>query len=490
MTWRQLLDWANDPARTNTELRDAIVALEAAGVDISRGGSYKTRLQAAIAAQPDLTATAPWTPAGYIPPTPAPAPAPTPAPAQPVQQPAIPAATVVQPAPQPAATTPAQPVQPVVVVPPIQQQVPPQVPPAQPVQAAPVVVATTTSRRTNMRVLTGALAVIAILIAGVWLLNTQPWDNGPNGNGPLVTTATPAPTATTATQVPTAAPTMASPTASPTVIPTASETPAPTATAPALTADDIARAVADALAKALANQPAAPTPSSSPSTSKPQSTVPGVTQSSENCPTTGEVQSAIGLSVVRIGTEACGFTWRSLPMTANGTCPSGWICTLHLSDDRKVVVSGTGQTLSIMAGTFRFPPAYPADDAVNAPNALCDILAKEQEFGRIEDPSFKVEPMGFSCDGTSSSTDSTSTPQDPPANNDSVSECPKTAEEAASMVGGDAGSWNQIESNGWKYIGNEATLTVPPTGLLDHPAGRSTPGQSVSASEATLWCPA
>lgn len=436
MTWRQLLDWTNDPARTNTELRDAIVALEGSGISIPKGGSYKTRLTSAIATQPDLTATAPWNPAGYIPPTPVPAPAP----AQPVQ-PAIPAATVVQ--------------------------------PAQPAQPQATVATTTPGRRTNMRVL---LAGVVLALAAVWLVtalvNQDPWPfNDETDNGPmLVATATAAPTASP--QV-TAAPTsQATATPAPQVTATASPAATPSAT------DLLLMQVLEQ----LKNQPSAPsaTATVSPTTAPapPSTPVVDVPQPAANCWTTAEAKTLTGVDVQRIGTELCAWVWRAVGVGATtAQCPEGALCTFDTGNG--IVVDMGAGSRSIVAATWRKVDSYPETDAVHRP---CELLAKEQQFGRQEDPSFTVQAgNGLDCPGATSA---------PQTSNSSTSSCPSSAEEVADLVGGDAGSWNQIESNGWKYIGNEATLTVPPTGLLDHPAGRSTPGQSVSASEATLWCPA
>lgn len=129
--------------------------------------------------------------------------------------------------------------------------------------------------------------------------------------------------------------------------------------------------------------PAAPPPSAPP-------TQPIV---STACPETGTAQVAIGLSVVRLGTEACAWTWRSVPAFFEANVPQGYIATLHLLDDRVVVTDSPGKQV-IKAGTFRFINGYPAGDAVYD---RCQLLKKEKAFGQQERPSFTVEPLGFSC---------------------------------------------------------------------------------------------
>ncbi len=111
--------------------------------------------------------------------------------------------------------------------------------------------------------------------------------------------------------------------------------------------------------------------------------------------TTAAAKTATGVDVQRISTEACGFVWRAVPKaTEQAICPPNMVCTLHLSDDRKVVVKGDGSQYSIVAGTFRVISAYPLDDAVRD---VCRLLAKEQENGRREVPSFSVVAGNFSC---------------------------------------------------------------------------------------------
>lgn len=114
-------------------------------------------------------------------------------------------------------------------------------------------------------------------------------------------------------------------------------------------------------------------------------------------PTTQEAKKLIGLDVQRIGSEPSAFVWRGVPNTGSGQCPNeSWVCTLHLQNDLKLVFVGDGVMRKIYAGTFRFSDVYPTDDAVRA-RPPCDLVTKEQEFGRIENPSFVVQSGNFTC---------------------------------------------------------------------------------------------
>lgn len=111
--------------------------------------------------------------------------------------------------------------------------------------------------------------------------------------------------------------------------------------------------------------------------------------------TTQNAKDATKVDVQRLGTEVCAWTWRAVPeATVSAVCPENMVCTLHLSDDRKVVVQGDGKSYDIVAGTFRIWSAYPLDDAVRD---SCRLLAKEQAFGAAEVPSFTVEAGNFTC---------------------------------------------------------------------------------------------
>lgn len=111
--------------------------------------------------------------------------------------------------------------------------------------------------------------------------------------------------------------------------------------------------------------------------------------------TTASAKEATGVDVQRISTEACGFVWRAVPKAeTKAVCPNNMVCTLHLSNDRKVVVKGDGTQYFIVAGTFRMVSAYPLDDAVRD---VCQLLKNEQANGAREVPSFTVEAGNFSC---------------------------------------------------------------------------------------------
>lgn len=216
----------------------------------------------------------------------------------------------------------------------------------------------------------------------------------------------------------------------------------------------------------------------------------------------GAVQALIGLNVVCLGTEYDAYTWRSVPIAVDAICPSGWVCTLHLKDgDRVVVVEGNGTKYNIVAGTFRRKSGYPSGDGVH--NA-CELLRKEQVFGASQTPKFDVSAQGFTCNGTtvtSSSSASTATQamtqqqgaSQPPASNSTGQTKDKidTKEEAASAAGGDVSNWTALDGSnntGFKFKANKAiSLKVPDGARIDHAQGSANPGQSVTASEATLW---
>lgn len=197
----------------------------------------------------------------------------------------------------------------------------------------------------------------------------------------------------------------------------------------------------------------------------------------------GAVQSLLGISVVCLGTEYDAYTWRSVPIKVDATCPEGWICTLHLAEGDKIIVTETPGKYSIVAGTFRRKTGYPSGDAVH--NA-CELLIKEKTFGASQNPKFDVFPHGFTCDGTKL------TKSDSTAGTVGTTDLTKlaSAELVAKIVGGSSSNWSELPGSngkGWKYKGPSANLTVPPSSRIDHPNGSSNPGQSVTTSEATLW---
>lgn len=220
---------------------------------------------------------------------------------------------------------------------------------------------------------------------------------------------------------------------------------------------------------------ASPTPTQTPAG---PGQVSGVPTPAANCVTTQEAKDTTKVDVQRIGTEACAWVWRAVPRAStSAVCPSGWICTMHLTGDRIEVIEGNGQVRDVVAATWRMEAAYPASDAVHR---NCELLQKEQQFGRQEVPSFPVVAgEGLNCGGLTSST--------APSSNG----CPTSAEAVASAVGGS--NWRRLAGtdNGWKYgPSSVATLKVPTGAVLDHQGGRAQSGQTVTAGEATLWCPA
>jgi hypothetical protein len=109
------------------------------------------------------------------------------------------------------------------------------------------------------------------------------------------------------------------------------------------------------------------------------------------CPIdTQEAQKVLGVNVQKIGTEFCAWVFRCVGPDCPRcvTIPQGWTGTVTTAGRKIMVFDGNGQRVCAIAGTFRFKAGYPADDAVHDINAL---LAKEQEFGRGENPSFEVE---------------------------------------------------------------------------------------------------
>lgn len=113
------------------------------------------------------------------------------------------------------------------------------------------------------------------------------------------------------------------------------------------------------------------------------------------CVTTQKAKVLIGLDIQSLATEPCAFVWRAVDLASGrGTCPSGWICTIHITGGDVTVFKGQA-TADLVAATFRQVSAYPEDDAVR--NA-CSLLAKEKAFGAGEIPSFEVVAGNFSCD--------------------------------------------------------------------------------------------
>lgn len=114
----------------------------------------------------------------------------------------------------------------------------------------------------------------------------------------------------------------------------------------------------------------------------------------ESCITTAQAKTLIGLDVQRLATEPCAWVWRAAP-NASGVslCPNGFVCTLHVKDIGIQVFVGKTEA-KVVAGTWRYAAAYPLDDTVRD---TCALLAKEQTFGKSEDPSFDVTAGNFTC---------------------------------------------------------------------------------------------
>ncbi len=113
------------------------------------------------------------------------------------------------------------------------------------------------------------------------------------------------------------------------------------------------------------------------------------------CPQPREVNNMIGGVVgssVKENSEACLFEFQIRPPavpTGTFKCPEGFFCTIHKSDNKVVVVVGHGQSYDKPVGmSIRFRGAYPETDP--ARNNVCGIVAKENEKGREEDPTFQV----------------------------------------------------------------------------------------------------
>lgn len=126
---------------------------------------------------------------------------------------------------------------------------------------------------------------------------------------------------------------------------------------------------------------------------------PATTEEQEipDCENVGWAQETIGLAVVKLSTENCAFTWNSSPMaTGPANCDEGWMCTLHQEgeENAQVFEGENDLRMRITRGTFRYKPGYPSYDAVHT---ACNLLAKEQENGRTQNPSFGVDPGNISC---------------------------------------------------------------------------------------------
>lgn len=102
-----------------------------------------------------------------------------------------------------------------------------------------------------------------------------------------------------------------------------------------------------------------------------------------------EVQEITGVHVARVSTEPSTWTWRGYPdYTTEIVCPTGFICTLHLENNQKVVTQGNGASYTVYAATIRNVEGFEAEGESIDP---CLIYSKEYENGMIADPRFLVE---------------------------------------------------------------------------------------------------
>jgi len=221
-----------------------------------------------------------------------------------------------------------------------------------------------------------------------------------------------------------------------------------------------------------------PIPSTSPIPSKggilqtpepqPQPGKGGPITSDISCPTTGEIKGMLSLDVVREGTEFCGFEWRGIPFSSKVNVPGGFFATLHLTEkdakgnDRIVLIDGdkNPDIYEIFAGTFRWKKGYPTGDP--ARDNYEGLLAKEQNFGRVERPTFNVVPFGSGSQPSAGSSGSGGAD-------------PSTA------LGG---TWNFTGGNQWTLTG-AATIHGAAGWIIHTPNHPRDPGLPVGQQETT-----
>jgi len=137
------------------------------------------------------------------------------------------------------------------------------------------------------------------------------------------------------------------------------------------------------------NPAAADVPSGGPSVTSSESRVCGMT--------TEQAKEVLSLDVQRLGTESCSWVFR-VPEGGSifsANLPADWVVTItEQNGDVKVYAGDRNLVVKGWAGTFRYAPGFPGDDAVNIP---CDILSKEKAFGVSEVPSFEVTAGNFTC---------------------------------------------------------------------------------------------
>jgi hypothetical protein len=119
-------------------------------------------------------------------------------------------------------------------------------------------------------------------------------------------------------------------------------------------------------------------------------------QQAVSCPTEAEFAQLTGVVADVVPSEPCAFHWRGDPLAImpKDACPNGWACQLGVVQHGNVLYYGGSPSVSIYAGTWRLPAAYPLDDAVQQP---CRLLAKSQEEGRQATPTWSITAGNFSC---------------------------------------------------------------------------------------------
>jgi len=119
-------------------------------------------------------------------------------------------------------------------------------------------------------------------------------------------------------------------------------------------------------------------------------------QQAVSCPTEAEFAQLTGVVADVVPSEPCAFHWRGDPLAImpKDACPNGWACQLGVVQHGNVLYYGGSPSVSIYAGTWRLPAAYPLDDAVQQP---CLLLAKSQEEGKKARPTWSITAGNFSC---------------------------------------------------------------------------------------------
>lgn len=112
------------------------------------------------------------------------------------------------------------------------------------------------------------------------------------------------------------------------------------------------------------SQPATTTPTQQPTQWKSDKDFPG--------PSIMDAKRMLGVDVVRVGTEYSCFNWRGIPNATEVKLNKEFIFTLHLTDDRVVVILGNDKVVKAKGFTARHLASYPASDAVHQPLILAE----------------------------------------------------------------------------------------------------------------------